>query len=97
MYKFVVVTDRDRASGFRLAGVDVLDGHGRAKDRLLAGQALQVDHIGHCQVVFQLLHLAVQEGLPFLGRRVFRVLGQIAVGARLRDRSGDGRLHVRSP
>ena len=25
MYKFVVVTDRDRASGFRLAGVDVLE------------------------------------------------------------------------
>jgi len=46
MYKFVVVTDRDRASGFRLAGVDVLEAGTMEEARKVIPPLLYKDDIG---------------------------------------------------
>ena len=46
MYKFVVVTDRDRASGFRLAGVDVLEAGTMDEARKVIPPLLYKDDIG---------------------------------------------------
>jgi len=46
MYKFVVVTDRDRASGFRLAGVDVLEAGTIDEARKVIPPLLYKDDIG---------------------------------------------------
>ncbi|MDP3395473.1 MAG: V-type ATP synthase subunit F [Methanoregula sp.] len=46
MYKFVVVTDRDRASGFRLAGVDVLEAGTLDEARKVIPPLLYKDDIG---------------------------------------------------
>jgi V/A-type H+-transporting ATPase subunit F len=46
MYKFVVVTDRDRASGFRLAGVDVLEAETIDEARKVIPPLLYKDDIG---------------------------------------------------
>ena len=46
MYKFVVVTDRDRASGFRLAGVEVLEAGTMDEARKVIPPLLYQDDIG---------------------------------------------------
>jgi V/A-type H+-transporting ATPase subunit F len=46
MYKFVVVTDRDRASGFRLAGVEVLEAGTVDEARKVIPPLLYRDDIG---------------------------------------------------
>ena len=46
MYKFVVVTDRDRASGFRLAGVEVLEAGTQDEARKVIPPLLYKDDIG---------------------------------------------------
>jgi V/A-type H+-transporting ATPase subunit F len=46
MYKFVVVTDRDRASGFRLAGVEVLEAGTIDEARKVIPPLLYKDDIG---------------------------------------------------
>ncbi|PKL69561.1 MAG: V-type ATP synthase subunit F [Methanomicrobiales archaeon HGW-Methanomicrobiales-1] len=46
MYKFVVVTDRDRASGFRLAGVEVLEAGTLEEARKVIPPLLYKDDIG---------------------------------------------------
>ncbi|MFA6226530.1 MAG: V-type ATP synthase subunit F [Methanoregula sp.] len=46
MYKFVVVTDRDRASGFRLAGVEVLEAGTLDEARKVIPPLLYKDDIG---------------------------------------------------
>ncbi|MHB8164729.1 MAG: V-type ATP synthase subunit F [Methanoregula sp.] len=46
MYKFVVVTDRDRASGFRLAGVEVLEAGTMEEARKVIPPLLYKDDIG---------------------------------------------------
>jgi V/A-type H+-transporting ATPase subunit F len=46
MYKFVVVTDRDRASGFRLAGVEVLEAGTLDEARTVIPPLLYKDDIG---------------------------------------------------
>ncbi|MFA4848111.1 MAG: V-type ATP synthase subunit F [Methanoregula sp.] len=46
MYKFVVVTDRDRASGFRLAGVEVLEAGTMDEARKVIPPLLYKDDIG---------------------------------------------------
>ena len=46
MYKFVVVTDRDRASGFRLAGVEVLEAGTMDEARKVIQPLLYKDDIG---------------------------------------------------
>jgi V/A-type H+/Na+-transporting ATPase subunit F len=46
MYKFVVVTDRDRASGFRLAGVEVLEAGTMDEARKVISPLLYKDDIG---------------------------------------------------
>lgn len=46
MYKFVVVTDRDRASGFRLAGVDVLEAGTMDEAKKVIPPLLYKDDIG---------------------------------------------------
>ena len=46
MYKFVVVTDRDRASGFRLAGVEVLEAGTLDEARNVISPLLYKDDIG---------------------------------------------------
>ena len=46
MYKFVVVTDRDRASGFRLAGVEVLEAGTMDEARKVITPLLYKDDIG---------------------------------------------------
>jgi hypothetical protein len=64
-----------------------------AEDHLFAGQVLQIDHIGHRQVVFQFLHLPVKIGLSLLGRCIFRVFRKIPVSSgdlNVLDVLGDG-------
>lgn len=46
MFKFVVVTDRDRASGFRLAGVDVLEAGTMDEAKKVIPPLLYKDDIG---------------------------------------------------
>ena len=46
MYKFVIVTDRDRASGFRLAGVEVLESGSLDEARKVIPPLLYKDDIG---------------------------------------------------
>jgi V/A-type H+-transporting ATPase subunit F len=46
MYKFVVVTDRDRASGFRLGGVEVLEAGTLEEARKVIPPLLYKDDIG---------------------------------------------------
>jgi len=46
MYKFVVVTDPDRASGFRLAGVEVLEAGTLDEARNVISPLLYKDDIG---------------------------------------------------
>jgi V/A-type H+-transporting ATPase subunit F len=46
MYKFVVVTDSDRASGFRLAGVEVFEVEDEAAARRVIPPLLYKDDIG---------------------------------------------------
>jgi V/A-type H+-transporting ATPase subunit F len=46
MYKFVVVTDSDRASGFRLAGVDVLEADTSDQAKKVIQPLLYKDDIG---------------------------------------------------
>jgi V/A-type H+-transporting ATPase subunit F len=46
MYKFVVVTDQDRASGFRLAGVEVLEAGTLDEARKVIPPLLYKDDIG---------------------------------------------------
>jgi V/A-type H+-transporting ATPase subunit F len=46
MYKFVVVTDSDRAPGFRLAGAEVIEAADAAEARRLIPQLLYKDDIG---------------------------------------------------
>ena len=46
MYKFVVVTDSDRASGFRLAGAEVIEAANAAEARGLIPPLLYKDDIG---------------------------------------------------
>jgi V/A-type H+-transporting ATPase subunit F len=46
MYKFVVVTDQDRASGFRLAGVEVLVAGSLDEARKVIPPLLYKDDIG---------------------------------------------------
>ncbi|MFA5267868.1 MAG: V-type ATP synthase subunit F [Methanoregula sp.] len=46
MFKFVVVTDRDRASGFRLAGAEVIEAANVAEARALIPPLLYKDDIG---------------------------------------------------
>jgi len=46
MYKFVVVTDSDRAAGFRLAGADVMDAADAAEARTVIPPLLYRDDIG---------------------------------------------------
>ena len=46
MYKFVVVTDPDRAAGFRLAGVEVLEAGTVAEARKVIPPLLYKDDIG---------------------------------------------------
>jgi len=46
MYKFVVVTDQDRASGFRLAGVEVLEAGTTEEARKVIPPLLYKDDIG---------------------------------------------------
>ena len=46
MYKFVVVTDQDRASGFRLAGVDVMVAGTLDEARSVIPPLLYKDDIG---------------------------------------------------
>ncbi|MDO9036644.1 MAG: V-type ATP synthase subunit F [Methanoregula sp.] len=46
MFKFVVVTDRDRASGFRLAGVEVLEAGSLDDARKVIPPLLYKDDIG---------------------------------------------------
>jgi V/A-type H+-transporting ATPase subunit F len=46
MYKFVVVTDSDRAAGFRLAGADVMEAANAAEARTVIPPLLYRDDIG---------------------------------------------------
>jgi V/A-type H+/Na+-transporting ATPase subunit F len=46
MFKFVVVTDSDRASGFRLAGAEVIEAANTAEARALIPPLLYKDDIG---------------------------------------------------
>ena len=46
MYKFVIVTDRDRASGFRLAGVEVLEADSPEEAKNMISPLLYKDDIG---------------------------------------------------
>jgi V/A-type H+-transporting ATPase subunit F len=46
MFKFVVVTDQDRASGFRLAGVEVLEAGMMEEARKVIPPLLYKDDIG---------------------------------------------------
>jgi len=46
MFKFVVVTDSDRASGFRLAGAEVIEAANSAEARALIPPLLYKDDIG---------------------------------------------------
>ena len=46
MYKFVVVTDSDRASGFRLAGAEVIEATSALEARNLIPPLLYKDDIG---------------------------------------------------
>ncbi|MHB8051760.1 MAG: V-type ATP synthase subunit F [Methanoregula sp.] len=46
MYKFVVVTDSDRASGFRLAGAEVLEAADAMEARAIIPPLLYKDDIG---------------------------------------------------
>jgi V/A-type H+/Na+-transporting ATPase subunit F len=46
MYKFVVVTDADRAAGFRLAGADVMEAADVAEARTVIPPLLYRDDIG---------------------------------------------------
>jgi V/A-type H+-transporting ATPase subunit F len=46
MYKFVVVTDSDRASGFRLAGAEVIEAADAREARSLIPPLLYKDDIG---------------------------------------------------
>jgi V/A-type H+-transporting ATPase subunit F len=46
MYKFVIVTDRDRASGFRLAGAEVIEAGSMDEARTVIPPLLYKDDIG---------------------------------------------------
>jgi V/A-type H+-transporting ATPase subunit F len=46
MYKFVIVTDSDRASGFRLAGVEVLEADSPEEAKRVISPLLYKDDIG---------------------------------------------------
>jgi V/A-type H+-transporting ATPase subunit F len=46
MYKFVIVTDSDRASGFRLAGAEVLEAGSSEEARTVIPPLLYRDDIG---------------------------------------------------
>jgi V/A-type H+-transporting ATPase subunit F len=46
MYKFVVVTDNDRAAGFRLAGAEVIEAADAGEARLKIPPLLYKDDIG---------------------------------------------------
>jgi V/A-type H+/Na+-transporting ATPase subunit F len=46
MYKFVIVTDSDRASGFRLAGVEVLEAESPEEAKRVISPLLYKDDIG---------------------------------------------------
>jgi V/A-type H+/Na+-transporting ATPase subunit F len=46
MYKFVIVTDRDRASGFRLSGVEVLEADTSEEAKKVIPPLLYKDDIG---------------------------------------------------
>jgi V/A-type H+/Na+-transporting ATPase subunit F len=46
MYKFVIVTDRDRASGFRLAGAEVYEARDASEAKDVIPPLLHKDDIG---------------------------------------------------
>ena len=51
MYKFVIVTDSDRASGFRLAGVEVLEAGSPEEAKKVISPLLYKDDIGIVAVI----------------------------------------------
>src|SRR3954471_1353212 len=74
-----------------LVGVLVDQGHGRAELDGVAAQLGDVDHVGARELVLKLGDGALVERLLLLGGVILRVLGEVAMGARLRDLLDDPR------
>src|SRR6266496_5470905 len=68
-----------------VARLGVGDGDGGAEDDAVALQLADLDHLGARDPVLDLEEAALEVRLLVLGGVVLRVLGEIAVGARLRD------------
>ena len=76
---------------FSLLGVLVDQRHRRAELDRRAGQLGDVDHLGALQHVLELDDAALVVRLRLLGRMIFGVFREVAVGARLGDRLDDAR------
>ena len=63
----------------------------RAELDRIARKLRNVDHLGAGDEIFQLVHAAFIEALRFLGGMILRVFGQVAMGARFRNRFDDAR------
>jgi len=56
------------------AAINILQADITAENNLGGVQSFETDDIGHGQLVFQLLHPAVEKRLSFFGGRIFRIL-----------------------
>jgi hypothetical protein len=65
--------------------VDVFNPDRRAEDNPVIAELIEIDDLGRRQIVLQFLHLAVKEGLAFLGCGVLGVFRNITMGSRLLD------------
>src|SRR6185295_15392014 len=67
--------------------VGVLVGHGDGGAELdgLAVELGRIDDVGARELVFELRHTTLDEGLALLGGVILRVLGQVAMAARFRN------------
>lgn len=81
----------DDAVGLLVLGFLVDDGDIGAEAHLLAGHLGDVDHLGGGDDGFQLRDTALDEGLLLARGVVFGILGEIAMGTRLRDRTDHSR------
>ena len=90
MYKFIVVTDSDRASGFRLAGADVLEAATEEDVRKVIPPLLYKDDIG-IVVVNEEYMLSLDEKLM---DRIEKMHRPLIIPIPSRSKEGDRRSYI---
>ena len=88
MYKLVVVTDPETASGFRLAGVDVLEASGAEEAGKIIPSLLYKDDTGIVAVSEDLMSSLDEKLLERIEKTYRPIIIPIPSGSKSKERSG---------